>query len=123
MFSGVGRKALHHTRREPGAKAPKLRPRRLTELERLFGPDVLAAFDERARRISEQVAGSRDEETTPATADAFDEATLQAIRDQALIANKTYLTRAEAAKYLGVRRAYHNRPAEAQAGRIRLAVN
>jgi excisionase family DNA binding protein len=30
------------------------------ELEKLFGPDVLAAFDERARRIAEQVARSRD---------------------------------------------------------------
>jgi len=30
------------------------------ELEKLFSPDVLAAFDERARRIAEEVARSLD---------------------------------------------------------------
>lgn len=30
------------------------------ELEKIFGPEVLAAFDERARRIAEEVARSRD---------------------------------------------------------------
>lgn len=29
------------------------------ELERLFGPDVLAAFDDRARRIAEEVSRAR----------------------------------------------------------------
>lgn len=31
------------------------------ELEKVFGPDVLAAFDERLRHIAEQVAAERDE--------------------------------------------------------------
>ena len=29
------------------------------ELEKMFGPEVLEAFDERARRVAEQVASSR----------------------------------------------------------------
>jgi hypothetical protein len=29
-----------------------------TELEKMFSPDVLAAFDERARRVAEEVARS-----------------------------------------------------------------
>jgi hypothetical protein len=37
-----------------------------------------------------------------AAGDVLDETACRAIREQAIIANKTYLTRAEAAKYLGV---------------------
>jgi DNA-binding transcriptional regulator YiaG len=63
---------------------------------------LLEQFDERIRRIVAEALSSLDERAVPAAADPFDDATLQAIRDQAVIANKTYLTRAEAAKYLGV---------------------
>lgn len=63
---------------------------------------LLEQFDERIRRIVAEALSSLGERAVPAAVDPFDDATLQAIRDQAVIANKTYLTRAEAAKYLGV---------------------
>jgi excisionase family DNA binding protein len=74
-------------------------------LESVFGPHVLAAFDERARRIAEEVMRESQGAHRPApraAADLVDEKTRQAIAEQALIASKSYLTRAEAAKYLDV---------------------
>jgi hypothetical protein len=67
------------------------------ELEKLFSPDVLAAFDERAASIAGQVAPARLQPQ-----DVLDEETRRAVAEQVLISNKTYLTRAEAAKYLDV---------------------
>lgn len=63
---------------------------------------LLEQLDERIKRVVAEALSAREEEATPARADALDSQTERAIREQVLIANKTYLTRAEAAKYLGV---------------------
>lgn len=63
---------------------------------------LLEQLDERIRRVVAEVLASREERAAPAGGDLLDDRAKQAIREQAVIANKTYLTRAEAAKYLGV---------------------
>lgn len=73
------------------------------ELEKMFSADVLAAFDERARRIAEEVGRTGAEARASASAaDFVDDKTRRQVSEQLLISNKTYLTRAEAAKYLDV---------------------
>jgi len=74
------------------------------ELEKLFSPDVLAALDERARRVAEEVVRvrSRPGDVGASPSDLVDEETRRAVSEQMLISNKTYLTRAEAANYLDV---------------------
>jgi hypothetical protein len=75
-----------------------------TELEKLFSPDVLAALDERARRVAEEVGRARSKpgDAGTSSSDLVDEETRRAVSEQMLISNKSYLTRAEAAKYLDV---------------------
>ena len=63
---------------------------------------LLEQLDERIRRVVAEALASREERPTPASGDLLDDRSRQTIREQAVIANKTYLTRAEAAKYLGV---------------------
>lgn len=63
---------------------------------------LLEQLDERIRHVVAEALASREERSGPAPSDALDEATRQAIREQTVIANKTYLTRSDAAKYLGV---------------------
>lgn len=65
---------------------------------------LLEQLDERIRHVVAEALASCEERTAPglAPSDALDEATRQAIREQTVIANKTYLTRSDAAKYLGV---------------------
>lgn len=65
---------------------------------------LLEHLDERIRRVvAETLASGQEREgTAAAPVDALDDATRKAIREQTVIANKTYLTRAEAAKYLAV---------------------
>ena len=66
---------------------------------------LLEQLDERIRRVVAEALAAGEGHTKPgavAASDMLDEASLRAIREQAVIANKTYLTRAEAAKYLGV---------------------
>lgn len=74
------------------------------ELEKLFGPDMLGAFDERARRVAEDVLHKIDGRrgSAPGTNDLVDEETRRQVAEQLLLSNKSYLTRAEAAAYLGV---------------------
>jgi hypothetical protein len=66
--------------------------------------ELLEHLDERIRRVVAEALASREERPGPGSAhgDVLDEATRQAIREQTVIANKTYLTRAETAQYLGV---------------------
>lgn len=65
---------------------------------------LLDQLDERIRRIVAEAFSSRrdDVQAKPSPADALDETTRRTIREQTVIANKTYLTRSEAAKYLSV---------------------
>lgn len=63
---------------------------------------LLEQLDERIRRVVAEALASREERPAPASGDLLDDRARQTIREQAVIANKTYLTRAEAAKYLGV---------------------
>ncbi len=63
---------------------------------------LLEQLDARIRRVVAEALASREEKAAPSGADALDAQTERVIREQVLIANKTYLTRAEAAKYLGV---------------------
>ena len=63
---------------------------------------LLEQLDERIRRVVAEALAAREDKVTPAPADLLDERTRQTICEQTVIANKTYLTRAEAAKYLGV---------------------
>jgi hypothetical protein len=65
---------------------------------------LLEQLDDRIKRVVAEALSSREESDRPRpiTVDILDDQTRQAIREQAVIANKTYLTRAEAAKYLGV---------------------
>jgi hypothetical protein len=63
---------------------------------------LLEQLDERIRRVVTETLASREEVPAPASGDLLDDRAKQTIREQAVIANKTYLTRAEAAKYLGV---------------------
>ena len=66
---------------------------------------LLEQFDERMRRIAEDVVRRADNWRGAApVADLVDEQTRQVIAEQVLISHKTYLTRAEAAKYLQVSR-------------------
>lgn len=62
---------------------------------------LLEQLDERIKRVAQEVLSARTDKPAPAT-DHLDEETRAAIREQTLIAHKTYLTRKEAAKYLGV---------------------
>jgi transposase len=64
---------------------------------------LLEQLDERMRRVAEEVirGDGNGRGATPA-ADLVDEQTRQLIAEQVLISHKTYLTRAEAAKYLQV---------------------
>lgn len=61
--------------------------------------DILGLLDARMRRIVEEVV--RAARPTP-VADVLDEKTRGEIREQILLSHKTYLTRAEAARYLQV---------------------
>jgi excisionase family DNA binding protein len=63
---------------------------------------LLEQLDERIRRVVAEALASREEKPAPASADLLDDETRQAIREQAVIAHKTYLSRKEAAKYLAV---------------------
>lgn len=65
---------------------------------------LLEKLDERIRRVVSEALESHDKRAGhgQAPSDALDDVTRQAIREQTVIANKTYLTRSEAAKYLGV---------------------
>jgi excisionase family DNA binding protein len=66
---------------------------------------LLEQFDERMRRIAEEVVrdSARASGIAPASpSELLDEKTRSTISEHVLISNKTYLTRAEAAKYLGV---------------------
>lgn len=64
---------------------------------------LLEQLDERIRRVVAEALSSGEERAGGASAaDVLDDVTRKAIREQTVIANKTYLTRAEAAKYLGV---------------------
>lgn len=63
---------------------------------------LLEQLDERIKRIVAEALAAQGEKASPAPADLLDESTRQTIREQIVIANKTYLTRSEAAKYLGV---------------------
>lgn len=65
---------------------------------------LLEQLDERIRRIVAEALASGDERAgrAAAAADVLDDVSRKVIREQTVIANKTYLTRAEAAKYLGV---------------------
>lgn len=66
---------------------------------------LLQQLDERIKRVVAETLASGEGETklgAVAVGDVLDETARRVIREQAVIANKTYLTRAEAAKYLGV---------------------
>ena len=65
---------------------------------------LLEQFDERMRRIAEEVLRASEGGRAPAavSADLVDEETRRQIAEQLLLSHKTYLTRAEAAKYLQV---------------------
>jgi hypothetical protein len=64
----------------------------------------LEQLDERIRRIAEDVLHKIDDGRTPApgATDLVDEKTRRQVAEQLLLSNKSYLTRAEAAAYLGV---------------------
>ncbi|MET0650193.1 MAG: helix-turn-helix domain-containing protein [Pyrinomonadaceae bacterium] len=63
---------------------------------------LLEQLDERIRRVVAEALASREEKAAPSGAASLDAQTERIIREQVLIASKTYLTRAETAKYLGV---------------------
>ncbi len=71
---------------------------------------LLEQLDEHIRKVVAQTlsahGGGGDERhadaALPVTADALDEVTRKVVREQVVIAHKSYLTRKEAAKYLGV---------------------
>ncbi|HEX8502629.1 MAG TPA: helix-turn-helix domain-containing protein [Pyrinomonadaceae bacterium] len=63
---------------------------------------LLEQLDERIRRVVAEALASREEKPAPASGDPLDDQTRQAIREQAVIAHKAYLTRKEVAKYLAV---------------------
>ncbi|HJQ31686.1 MAG TPA: tyrosine-type recombinase/integrase [Pyrinomonadaceae bacterium] len=65
---------------------------------------LLEKLDERMRRIAEEVAREAGPAPTsvPMTTDLIDEKTRRQIAEQLLLSNKHYLTRAQAAAYLGV---------------------
>ncbi|HEX8354068.1 MAG TPA: helix-turn-helix domain-containing protein [Pyrinomonadaceae bacterium] len=66
---------------------------------------LLEQLDERMRRIAEDVvrgAADRHEPKSSAAANLLDDEARREIQEQTLISNKNYLTRREAAKYLGV---------------------
>jgi len=65
---------------------------------------LLEHLDERIRRVVAETLASSETGVKPGAVagDVLDEASLKTIREQTVIANKTYLTRAEVAKYLGV---------------------
>ena len=63
---------------------------------------TLRLLEDPERFIRDLIAKEAGLPRAPAAPDVLDDATRAAIREQVLIANKTYLTRREAAKYLGV---------------------
>ena len=65
---------------------------------------LLEQLDERMRRIAEEVVRGADSGRAPGNMvpDLVDEETRRQIAEQLLLSNKNYLTRAEAASYLGV---------------------
>lgn len=65
---------------------------------------LLEQLDERMRRIAEEVVRESDSgrATAPGAAELVDEETRRKVAEQLLLSNKSYLTRAEAAAYLGV---------------------
>ncbi len=64
---------------------------------------LLASLDERMRRIAEETLQRAAKSVRAASAaDLIDERTRCEIAEHALLSHKTYLTRKEAAKYLGV---------------------
>ena len=67
-------------------------------------PDaILTALDERVRKIAEEVVRGLDvTPARPAPANILDEKAQREVQEQILISHKSYLTRAEVAKYLGV---------------------
>lgn len=69
------------------------------------GDFLFALLEERMRSVAEQVVislGDRRDPGRQAAGDVLDEKARLAVQEQVLIANKTYLTRADAAKYLDV---------------------
>lgn len=66
------------------------------------GDEVLAALDSRVRRIAQEVVREASPPARALESDVLDAETRREIQEQILIARKTYLTRAEAAKYLQV---------------------
>ncbi len=65
--------------------------------------DLLALLDARIRRVVEEALLSREGQAAPpAPADIIDEETRQTIKEQVVLAHKTYFNRKEAARYLDV---------------------
>ena len=63
---------------------------------------LLEQLDEHIRRVVAEALASREEKPARALGDPLDDETREAIREHTLLAHKTYLSRREAAKYLGV---------------------
>lgn len=63
---------------------------------------LLEHLEGRIRQVAEEVYSAHATKAAPPSVDELDEVTRAAIREQILIAHKTYLNRKEAAKYLGV---------------------
>ncbi len=65
---------------------------------------LLEQLDERMRCIAKEVLRESDgcRATVPAATDLVNEETRRRVAEQLLLSNKSYLTRAEAASYLGV---------------------
>lgn len=65
---------------------------------------LLEQFDERMRRIAEEVVHGANGRcaTAPGMTDLVDEETRRRVSEQLILSNKSYLTRAEVAAYLGV---------------------
>lgn len=66
--------------------------------------DIARSLETLVARVVERRLAERQPEARAAVAaaDLLDEETRQAVQEQILLAHKTYLTRKEAAKYLGV---------------------
>lgn len=63
---------------------------------------LLAALDARIKFWVAEALSTRSERAVPSATDVIDEASREAIREQVLISNKTYLTRREVALYLNI---------------------
>jgi hypothetical protein len=102
LYQTDRRAAIERAAEEHYDEIPDAPPRARRRMWRVLMDGLLEQLDERIRRVVSEAQASRDERALPATGDVLDDETRRTIQEQALLAHKSYLSRKEVSKYLGV---------------------